>query len=420
MEDGAYLFGDCRFSPGDRRFDRGGISVPLPPKAFDAGHLLLRKHGSLVTRRELIETLWPDTHVTEANLTNLIGQLRRVFGHDAIETVSKYGYRFTLRVTGEPGLKQATYLRFVRGKDLLTERSLDSIREARELFLLCVATDPQFAAAWAWLGRASRLLDKFNGERSLGTSVAESAYLRALAIDPDLSCAHHFYTQLQTDIGKADEALARLLARQKRCGDDPGTLAGLVQVFRFRGLFEESIAANERAIALDPTIKTSVAHTHFANGDFPKVFETYPGNGYYLDAASWFGLGLPDRAALLLRTRLARPGLGALMRGLMASLLAILEGRNAEAIAIVETTEVLDEPEMLFYFARHCALAGAGAATVQMLQRARVMGFSSARMLESDPVFTALHHEKGFQEEVQQAKRLEDAARQLFRTGDEQ
>lgn len=415
MEDGPFLFGEFRLSSSNRRLFRNGASVPLPPKAFDALHLLVRNHGSLVARREIVDTLWPGIHVAEANLTNVIGQVRKALGREAVETVSKFGYRFTILVTGEPGVKQATYASFVRGKDLLTERSLTSIREARDLFLLCVAADPQFATAWAWLGRACRLLDKFKAGNSLDTRIAESAYLRALAIDPDLPCAHQFYTQLQTDTGRSADAMVRLLSHQRRCGEEPGTLAGLVQVFRFCGLLEESIAANERALALDPTTKTSVAHTHFLNREYTKVFETSPGNGLYIDAASWAGLGQIDRAATLLRTRLKRPEQGPLMQGLLASLLAVLEGKGDEAVAIMENTEVIDEPEMLFYFARHCALAGAGAPMLQMVRRARVMGFSSSRTLESDPAFSPFRNESGFLEELEQARRKEESARRLYR-----
>jgi hypothetical protein len=103
-------------------------------------------------------------------------------------------------VTGEPGIKQPAYASFVRGKELLAERSLDSIKAARDLFWFCIANDPQFAPVWAWLGRTCRLLDKFNGEPSI-PDIAEAAFQRAFVLDPDLACAHHFYTHQQVDLG---------------------------------------------------------------------------------------------------------------------------------------------------------------------------------------------------------------------------
>src|SRR3984957_15944874 len=345
MEDDTYRFGEFSMSPRERRLFRNCESVLLPPKAFDALYLLVRSHGNLISRAEMFSSLWPGVHVEEANLTNIIVQLRKVLGHDAIQTVSKFGYRFTPPVTGEPGVKQAAYASFVRGKELLTERSLDSIKAARDLFWFCIANDPQYAPAWAWQGRACRLLDKFNGEPSV-PDIAEAAFQRAFVIDPDLACAHHFYTHLQVDLGRASDALVRLAGRLTQRGEDPETLAGLVQVLRCCGLLEVSIAAHKRAIALDPPIKTSVAHTPFLRGEFGRVFETYnSGAGYYLDAAAWAGLGAVDRAIDLLRTRLSQSQPGPSMSSLMVSLLAVLEDRGEDAIALMESENIVREPE---------------------------------------------------------------------------
>jgi DNA-binding winged helix-turn-helix (wHTH) protein len=100
--EGAYRFGEFQVYPSERQLHRQNTEAPLPPKAFDAMMLLVRKAGQLVRKEELIEALWPDTYVTEANLTNIVVVLRKVLGHDAIQTASKYGYRLALPVLGEP------------------------------------------------------------------------------------------------------------------------------------------------------------------------------------------------------------------------------------------------------------------------------------------------------------------------------
>ncbi len=414
MEDGAYRFGEFSLFPSERRLRQSATSVPLPPKAFDAIYLLVRNHGSLVLRQEIIQSLWPDIHVEETNLTNIIVMLRKILGRDAIQTVSKYGYRFTLPVLGEPGVRQAAYASFVRGKELAAERSPESIFQARDLFWLCLANDPNFAPAWAWLGRCCRMLEKFKDGQSINLDLAETAFRRALAIDPDLACAHHFYTQLQADLGQALEAMTRLAARLKQHGEEPGTYAGLVQVFRFCGLLEESLVAHERAIALDPTVSTSIAHTHFLQGEYERVFETYVGKRYYMDAATWAAMGDTGHAITVLRERLPDPGLSPLMLGLMASLLAVLEGKSEEAIAIIEHTEVPHEPELLFYFARHLAMLNVAPAAVEMLQRARRAGFSSSRALEQDAAFAGVRSQPGFDHEREEAKNREAHASQIL------
>jgi DNA-binding winged helix-turn-helix (wHTH) protein len=49
---------------------RDGAPVPLPPKAFEMLVLLVEKNGHLSEKEELIQKLWPDTFVEEANLTH--------------------------------------------------------------------------------------------------------------------------------------------------------------------------------------------------------------------------------------------------------------------------------------------------------------------------------------------------------------
>ncbi len=409
--DGAYRFGAFDLFPSERQLQRSHKPVSLQPKVFDALLMLVRDAGRLVQREELMEHLWPDTHVMEANLTNVIVSLRKVLGHDAIQTVSKFGYRFVLPVLGEPGVHEGTYARFLQAKELVTHRSLESMVQARDLLALCVAEDPQFAAAWAWLGRTYRFLDKFKAGPSIDLELATAALRRALAIDPHLACAHQFYTQLQIDIGESRLAAVRLVDRVRARGDDPETFAGLVQAFRFCGLLDESVAAHVRATALDPTIVTSVPHTHFLRCEYEATLDTYGGGTrYYLDAAAWAALGDTRRAAELLGQRLAQP-LSPLMSGLLSSLLAILEGRGDAALGIMRNCAFSREPEVAFYLARHFAILGTETDSVQLIKRARSEGFTSSWTLKQDEAFKRVRSSPAFRRELEHCEGAEHFSR---------
>jgi tetratricopeptide (TPR) repeat protein len=230
--------------------------------------------------------------VSEANLTNTIVGLRKIVGRNSLCTVSKHGYRFELPVTGEPGVARATYEKFARAKELTAQRSVESMCLARDLYWTCLAQDPGFAGAWAWLGRCCWFLDKFSSSSSANPELAQAAFERAFALDPDLACAHQFYTFVQVDTGHADEAMCRILERLHRHPGEPESFTSLVQVFRFRGLLQQSIEAHRRATELDPAIITSIAHTLFLAGEYASAIETYSGRAaYYLDAAAWAALG---------------------------------------------------------------------------------------------------------------------------------
>ena len=132
---GAFRFGDFDLYPAERQLKKRSKAVALPPKTFDALLILVRNAEHLVHRNQLIEALWPDTFVTDANLTNVIVSLRKILGRAAIQTVSKHGYRFTLQVVGEPGIDQDNYATFAFLVELqIRQRRLDdqlerSIRE---------------------------------------------------------------------------------------------------------------------------------------------------------------------------------------------------------------------------------------------------------------------------------------------------
>lgn len=104
MKDGKiYEFGEFSLDAGERQLFRDGDPVTLTPKVFDLLAVLVENHGRLMTKEELIRTLWQESFVEEANLNVNISALRRVLGetpteHRFIETVPRRGYRFVADV----------------------------------------------------------------------------------------------------------------------------------------------------------------------------------------------------------------------------------------------------------------------------------------------------------------------------------
>src|SRR2546430_13638999 len=81
-----YEFGPFRLDPKRHRLLRDGEVVPLSFKAIQTLTLLVLNPGKLLEREALMEALWPDTTVEDANLTVAISQLRKALkqnGDDA-------------------------------------------------------------------------------------------------------------------------------------------------------------------------------------------------------------------------------------------------------------------------------------------------------------------------------------------------
>ena len=412
----AYRFGEFELYPSERLLNRAGTAIPVQPKAFDALHLLVSRAQHLVSKQELIEQLWPNVHVSDANLTNMIVALRKLLGRDAIRTISKHGYRFEMQLVSEPGVARSVYAKFVHARDLIEQRSLEKIQFARDLLLVCLAEDPSFAQGWAWLGRSCWFLDKFALHASANAELADAALRRAFVLNPDLADAHQFATFLQVDTGRADEAVARLLGRLLHHPREPETYGGLVHALRFQGLLQESLQAHRSAAELDPGAATSIAHTLFLTGDFASAIEAYTGRAaYYLDAAAWAALGLRERAVSLLRQRLETTPLSALMTALLNSLLAALKGLPEEAVCWMESADTTREPEILIYFARQYAFLDMPAQAVTALQRARKAGFLCAPdTLQKDPWFSSLRQFHGFDSLLSEAEAQVAAAHSKY------
>ena len=79
---------------------RDGAPVPLAPKAIRTLLTLVERAGEVVTKQQLLETVWPDSFVEDTGLTRNISVIRQVFGEDErfIATVARLGYRFTAPV----------------------------------------------------------------------------------------------------------------------------------------------------------------------------------------------------------------------------------------------------------------------------------------------------------------------------------
>lgn len=98
-----YEFESFRLDPANRLLTCAGKEVPLPGRAFEVLLLLVRRPGALVSKEELMATVWGGSFVEDSNLTVAISTLRRALQEDPhdrryIQTVARCGYRFIAEV----------------------------------------------------------------------------------------------------------------------------------------------------------------------------------------------------------------------------------------------------------------------------------------------------------------------------------
>lgn len=113
-----YEFGPFKLVPSEKHLLRDGNPVQLTPKSFDLLVVLVENAGHLVEKAELMNRVWPDSFVEEANLSVKMSELRRALGETSnenqyVETVPRRGYRFVaavqevseILVEGEAGVR---------------------------------------------------------------------------------------------------------------------------------------------------------------------------------------------------------------------------------------------------------------------------------------------------------------------------
>lgn len=92
----AWRFGPFLLDTEQQSLLRDAEPVSAQPMVFDALVLFVERAGELVTHEQLRERLWPDTHVTEASMFQVVRKLRKLLGpqRDWLHTVPRRGYRF--------------------------------------------------------------------------------------------------------------------------------------------------------------------------------------------------------------------------------------------------------------------------------------------------------------------------------------
>ena len=91
-------FGRFELRPSERVLLADGAPVTLGARAFDLLVAFANRPGTLITKDELLATVWAGLVVEENNLQVQVSSLRKILGQSALATIPGRGYRFNLPV----------------------------------------------------------------------------------------------------------------------------------------------------------------------------------------------------------------------------------------------------------------------------------------------------------------------------------
>jgi DNA-binding winged helix-turn-helix (wHTH) protein/TolB-like protein/Tfp pilus assembly protein PilF len=162
-----FRFGEFELDAGRRRLTRDGVDVLLNPKAFDLLVELIRRSGTVVSKDELLEHVWPDQIVEENNLSVHVSALRKLLGDGKgssrlIATIPGKGYSFVAPILQDEEIviEQRTFERVIFERDsdtarhhLLTDHK--SNRLPKYVFASLLLVTLTAAGLWWWKHQAS-------------------------------------------------------------------------------------------------------------------------------------------------------------------------------------------------------------------------------------------------------------------------
>jgi TolB-like protein len=371
---------------------------------------LVRAGDQLQARTELVEapggTLLA-SHMVQASLGDLF-KLQDDIAKRVVESL-----KLPLGTLDAPTPKAPhdakAYALYLRANELA--RGYEQLHAARELYMEALELDPDFAPAWAQLGRVHRVIGKFIEASADSTERAEAALRRALEIDPRLPLAHRLYANLEADSGRPRQAMVRLLDETSRNATDAELFAGLAHALRYCGLYEQSIAADKEARRLDPNAPSSLDQTILMTGDIELMLshelpEDALGNDSVVRVV---GLGLAGRRdearPLLMATRDA-----AKIETFKAYSQALLDWLNLDAAGLLETVKalgairIMEDPEAQFQIGWMLCDVGENERGLELIQKAVHKDYAAVSALRHAKAFDALRGDPRFQQILAKAQ----------------
>jgi TolB-like protein/predicted Ser/Thr protein kinase len=415
-----------RSSAAGSRFSVEAPDLPAIATQLDVDLVLLgtllRSGDRLRVSTQLVEApagtlAW--SHTTESQLGDVF-RLQDELAQGIVASLapSLGGEAAAVHPTGRPGetpTSARAYEFYLRANEV--GRDLTQLSVARDLYLRCVAEDPGFAPAWAQLGRAHRIIGKYLDTPQLATHQARAgeALRRALELSPRLPLAHKLLAHLESELGRAQDAMVRLLGLAGETRNDAELFAGLVHACRYSGLLDASLAAHREAQRLDPHLPTGVVHTLWQLGEFERLIALKEAEGMTARSFALLALGRSEEALENWeKVAASYDRQNALVREWIEPVRDFLTLSEKSRPAVFKNLDGTFDPEEVFFVGTQAARLEMPEAT-EILGRAVDAGYPCWEALVRHPWIVRIKEQPGFADVVRRAELARQKAEAAFR-----
>ncbi len=371
---------------------------------------LLRAGDRIRANAQLLEVasgavIW--SHSPQVGIRDIFDLQDQIVEHIVASLTLSLTAREHQRLRNDVPATPTAYELFLRANQLLAPQGLGSapdLRVARGLYDRAVEEDPRYAPAWARLGRCHWLIAKGGEDRDENAAQAEECFQKALELNPELPLAHNLYALLEIDEGRALEAMVRLVRRGLSGSVQAELFASLVQACRYCGLLEASVAAHERARALDRYVVTSVYQTYWRMGEEEKALGAQK-DIRLMDILLLAEHGDREEALRLIRKR-EHDKFPEIYRMAMAAVKALVEGRREACVEAANWWFTnLRDPEAHYFMARIVAAVDEKELALTQLERSLDGGYVHyPAIAREDPWLDSVRPTERFQKLLERAQ----------------
>ena len=99
-----YAFGEFVLDSEAGELRRDETRIDLRPKLYSLLLFFVENRGRLISKEEILDSVWRDIHVSDGSLNRTVAELRQILGDDSrqprlVETVPRRGYKFIGAIT---------------------------------------------------------------------------------------------------------------------------------------------------------------------------------------------------------------------------------------------------------------------------------------------------------------------------------
>ncbi len=326
------------------------------------------------------------------------------------------------RLKADDPIKPVAYEYYLRGVDLYSRHDFPV---AIKMLEKSVEIDPRYALTWAYLGASYNSDAAFELGGGEQYRRAQTAYERALSIQPEQLEAQIFLANLLIDTGKVEQAVPLLREALRTNPNHAAAHWELGYAYRFAGMLGESAAECERALQIDPLVKANGAalNTYLYLGEYDKFLQSLPdgndsafivfyrGFGEYYQK-NWERAGKDfDRAFAL------DPSLYTQIGKAIGDSIAHRDEDGLEILRQLDDKirkRGVGDPEAIYKMAQAYGVLGDKASAIRLFRRSVESGFFSYPYFTSDPLLDSIRTEAEFDQIMKTAQQRHEAFKSKF------